>query len=142
MSTNYHTAIPASPKQAANAATFNSPLGELDAALTTTNGSVTALAGGATITNPVLREWAIAESWRYNGAPTYHSTHTDVVASCNIVWPDTSAGVYTAVTIDSVWLEPTEYTLTHTASSKTVTFSGLVRNSDGQITTQYSVAVA
>jgi hypothetical protein len=34
MTTNHHTPIPSSPKQPANAATINGPLGELDAAIT------------------------------------------------------------------------------------------------------------
>lgn len=119
----------------ANADTFNDVFEELDQAIVN-------LAGGADVPADTLLEWALAEAYYLSEAPTYHGTYTDTIATVDIVWPDGETGTYTAVTIDPVWEEPTEFTLTHTASSQTVTAEGLVRDSAGRITTPYSWSVA
>lgn len=133
MTTTYHAPIAVGASNHPD--TVNNPLGQLDAAI----GSVI---GGATVTHARLVEWAASDAYRLGAAPTYSSTYPDVIASCPIVWPDSSSGAYTATVIDSVWEEPTTYALTHTASSKTVTVTGLVRSADGQITTQPTYSVS
>jgi len=134
VTTVYHTPIPSSPKQPANAATFNAPLGELDAAIGLAGG-------GADASDAYLLDNFLAAYLHPSAAPTYDVTYTDVVKTVAVLWPDGSAGVYTAVTIDATWLEPTQWTITHADSGKTLTASGLVRNASGQITTPYTYTV-
>lgn len=165
MGTVFHTAIGTG--AAANAATFNAPLSSLDDALAAAHdadgtlkaGAVdgpTVLASavvswakkrlGANVDNEQLIEWATADVWASRvSAVTYGTAGTAqeyVIVSANFTWPDGSAGVYTAVTVNDTYLTPTEYTLTHAASSKTVTFSGLTFDSTGRIATPYSIAVS
>jgi len=89
----------------------------------------------------MLGNWQAALE-RFNGAPTPHGTYPDMIASANVIWPDGGAGVYTAVTIDPVWLETTHWTLTHAVLGLTLTFSGLIRNSNGFITTPGTFSVS
>ena len=133
MTVNYHTAI--STGAAANAAVVNSPLSQLDTYMGLMGG------GGVAPDNFLYANFEAALS-RMSGNPTYDAVYTDVIETVNVTWPDNSSGVYTAVTIDATWLEPTEWTLTHVLSSKTLTASGLVRNAAGQITTRMTLAVA
>jgi hypothetical protein len=135
MSTNFHTAILSSPKQPANASTVNSPLGELDAAIGLQGG-------GADATNNYIYAHFQDALARWSNDPSYHGVYTDVILAVNVIWPDGSGGLYTAVTVDGTWLEPTQWTLTHTDSGKTLTASGLVRNAAGQITTHMSYNIA
>lgn len=132
MSTNYHTAV--SNGAAANASTVNSPLGQLDQAITN-------LAGGASIPNARLLEWALTGAWKMSAAPTYDGTYTNTISTVAVVWPDGSLGTYTATVINATWEEPTSWNITHATASKTVSSTGLVRNSDGQITTQPTYTV-
>ena len=135
MTTNYHTPIPSSPPQNADAATFNSVYGELDQA-------VTLGGGGSNATDYYILGNFLDALSDFRGNPTYDVTYTDVIKTVNVAWPDSSTGVYTAVTIDATWLEPTEFTVTHVLSGLTLTGSGLVRNAAGQITTRMTLAVA
>ena len=134
MTTNYHTPIPSSPPQDADAATFNSVYSELDTALTL-------LGGGSSATDYFILAHFLGALANMRGNPTYDAVYTDVVETVNVYWPDLSEGTYTAVTIDGTWLEPTEWTLTHVASGKTLTSSGLVRNAAGQITTKPTLTI-
>ena len=133
MTAYFHTAI--STGAAANAAVVNSPLGELDANIATQGG------GANAIGNYLYAHFLDALS-AMAGNPTYDVSYTDVIKTVNVAWPDSSTGVYTAVTIDATWLEPTEFTVTHVLSGLTLTGSGLVRNAAGQITTRMTLAVA
>jgi hypothetical protein len=133
MTTDFHT--PVTLGAAANAATVNNPLAELDAAIGVQGG------GADAQENYLLAHWPAALG-NMTGAPTYDAVYTDVIETVNVDWPDGSAGVYTAVTIDATWEEPTEWTLTHVDSGLTLTASGLVRNAAGQITTQMTLSVA
>lgn len=135
MSPIYHTAIPSSPKQPGNAATVNTPLNQLDTYMGLMCG------GGVAPDNFLYANWEAAVD-RHSGNPTYDVTYTDVIKTVNIIWPDNSSGVYTAVTIDATWIEVTEFTVTHVLSGKTLTGSGLVRNAAGQITTRMTLSVA
>ena len=134
MTTNYHTPIPSSPPQNADAATFNSVYGELDQA-------VTLGGGGSNATDYYILGNFLDALSDFRGNPTYDVTYTDVIKTVAVYWPDLSEGTYTAVTIDGTWLEPTEWTLTHVASGKTLTSSGLVRNAAGQITTNPTLTI-
>ena len=155
MTTYSHT--PVATGAAANAATINSPIGQLDgaigslAALTTTDKVSTvaainevraqAIAGGASVTNAQLIAWA--ESGAYQMATvTYSGTYTQTVASATVTWPDGSTGVFTATTINTSFESVDAYTITHTASSKTVTQAAVTRNADGLITNKPAITVA
>jgi hypothetical protein len=133
MTANYHT--PKVAGFAANASEINTPLGELDAAIGTQGGGADALS------NYLFAHWQDALG-RMTGNPTYDVTYTDVIKTVNVTWPDGSAGVYTATTIDGTWLEPTALSLTHVDSGLTLTGGGLVRNANGQITTRMTLSVA
>ena len=133
MTTQFHDVIATG--AAANASVFNAPLSQLDTAI----GN---LGGGADATSDyIYATWPAALS-RFAGVPTYDGPYTDVVSTLAIVWPDGSAGTYTATAIDSVWLEATAFTLTHADSGLTLTGTGLVRNAAGQITTKMTLSVA
>ena len=133
MSQDFHTPIVTGAD--ANAAIVNSPLASLDAAIGKQGGGADALS------NYLFAHWQDALG-RMAGNPTYDVTYTDVIKTVNVTWPDGSAGVYTAVTIDATWLEPTAISLTHVDSGLTLTGSGLVRNANGQITTRMTLTVA
>jgi hypothetical protein len=135
MTTNYHTPIPSSPKRPANAATFNLVFGELDAAIGLGGG-------GADASDEYLLAHFVAAMLQMTAAPTYDVTYTDVIKTVAVEWPDGSAGVFTATTINATWLEATAFALTHADSGKTLTGSGLVRNAAGQIATQMSFVVS
>ena len=124
MTTNYFTTIPSSPKQAANAATFNGPLGELDEAIGLQGG-------GASATAAVLRAWAGAESFR---SSSITRNANGVVTDATVTWPDGSAGTLetthgypagsaTPDTTEAGWVAPQIVTITHTDSSQTVTIT-------------------
>ena len=132
MTTNHHTAIATG--AAANAATFNSPLAELDAVLTNVQGGASVIAG-------ILTGWTESESWEATSL-TYDGTYTSVVASATVKWPDGSAGTLTATSINATWYAIDAYTITHTASSQTVTQAAVTRNSDGSVTTKPALTVA
>ncbi len=68
--------------------------------------------------------------------------YPDLIGSANVIWPDGSNGVYTAVTVNATWLEATHWTLTHVVLGLTLTFSGLVRDANGFITTPGTFVVA
>lgn len=130
MSTNYHTAI--STGAAANASTVETPLAALDQALTN-------LHGGAAAPDDVLKAWAEAEAYELtaitrdaDGVPT----------TATVKWPDGSAGTFTTVTKNATWLAVDAYTITHTASSKTVTQAAVTRDASGDITVKPALTVA
>lgn len=155
MSTHNHTAI--ANGAAANAATINTPLGTIDAAignltaLTTTaktsavaalneiDADVAALAGGATVTDARLKEWVSGEDYELT-AVTYDADGVPTTAT--VKWPDASAGTFTTTTKNSTWLAVDAYTISHTASGKTVTQTAVTRDSNGQVTVKPALTVA
>lgn len=132
MSTNYHTDVATG--AAANASTFNTPLGALDQAITN-------LSGGSLVTSAVLKEWAQAEAFEMTSI-TYHGTYTGVVSTATVKWPDGSAGTFTATTINSAWEAVDAYTVTHASSGKTVTQAAVTRNASGRVTSKPALTVA
>jgi hypothetical protein len=155
MSTHNHTAIATG--AAANASTFNTPLGALDAAignlttLTTTaktsavaalneiDAALTANVGGAVASDQVLREWAGGEDYELT-AVTYDSD--GVVTTATAKWPDGSAGTFTTTTKNLTWLAVDAYTISHTASGKTVTQAAVTRDGNGLVTVKPALTVA
>ena len=155
MSTHNHTAIATG--AAANAATINTPLGTLDAAignlttLTTTaktsavaalneiDGDVAGLLGGASVSDATIKEWATGEDYELT-AITYDADGVPTTAT--VKWPDASAGTFTTTTKNSTWLAVDAYTISHTASGKTVTQTAVTRDSNGQVTVKPALTVA
>jgi len=155
MSTHNHTAITTG--AAANASTINTPLGTLDAAigdldaLTTTaktsavaalneiDAEMATLAGGATVTDARLKEWVSGEDYELT-AITYDAD--GVVTTATVKWPDGSAGTFTTTTKNSTWLAVDAYTISHTASGKTVTQAAVTRDGSGLVTVKPALTVA
>lgn len=119
----YYTEIPVG--ALANAATFNAPLDEL-------NLAISRQGGGEDASEEYLLAFWIVALQRLASAPEVNAE--GVVVSANIIWPDGSTGLYESVDVDPVWLEATEWTLTHDQSGRILEFSGLIRNGDGVIT--------
>ena len=130
MSTNYHTEI--STGAAANASTFNTPLGVLDAAIGLGGG-------GADATASVLKGWAEGGDYELT-AVTVDSD--EVITTATVKWPDGSAGTFTTTTKNSTWLAVDAYTISHTDSSQTVTQAAVTRNANGTVTTKPALTVA
>lgn len=141
----------------ANSATFNGPLGELDAALgdlstlTTVEQSnlvealnevrANALLGGIYVTQQQLKGWA--ESGAYEATSiTYDTTYPLVVATATVKWPDASVGTFTATTINGTWETVDAYTITHASSGFTVTQAAVTRDINGRVTTKPALTVA
>lgn len=155
MTTYSHT--PITTGAAANAATINSPLGQLDAALGSLAGLSTsakssavaainevvavAITGGASVTDAQLKAWAEGESYELTTI-TYDTTYTGVPATATVKWPDGSAGAFTATTINATFEAVDAYTITHTASGKTVTQAAVTRNTEGAVTAKPALTVA
>lgn len=155
MSTHNHTAIATG--AAANAATINTPLGTIDAAignlttLTTTaktsavaaineiDADLAAVVGGATVTDARLKEWTTGEDYELT-AVTYGADGVPTTAT--VKWPDASAGTFTTTTKNSTWLAVDAYTISHTASGKTVTQTAVTRDGNGQVTVKPALTVA
>ena len=97
------------------------------------------LAGGATVTNARLVEWAEAGAYEPT-AITYDSD--GVVTTATVKWPDASAGTFTTTTKDATHIAINAYTISHTDSGKTVTQAAVTRNSDGAVTTKPALTVA
>jgi hypothetical protein len=96
---------------------------------------------GAAVSSRVLKEWTTAEAYDVT-AVTYSGTATSTVASATVVWPDDSAGVFTATTINATFETIDAYTVTHAVSGKTVTQAAVTRNTDGLITSKPALGVA
>ncbi|MCC6156138.1 MAG: hypothetical protein IT367_20400 [Candidatus Hydrogenedentes bacterium] len=142
---------------AANAATVNAPLGQLDTAIgalaslaTTDKTSLVAavnelrnnaLVGGIYVTHNQLKDWVESEAYEAT-AVTYDTTYALVAASATVKWPDGSAGVFTATTINGVWETIDAYTVTHATSGYTVTQSVVIRDINGQVVTKPALTVA
>lgn len=128
MTTVYHTPLVASPKAAANAATFNSVFAELDTAIGQAGG-------GSAATEAYLRaNWAAALA-NITTVNSYHGTYDQLITSAEVEWPDGSTGTYTATSFDATWEEVTAWNLDHDDSGGNIAYAGLVRNASGQITT-------
>lgn len=147
---NYTPITPGAP---ANAAIINAPINQLDLAI----GDLTTLAttskaligginelqsgviGGATVNAQQLKDWAEGEAYQMTGA-TFDADN--VISGATVLWPDGSGGTFTTTTKDGTWFAINAYTITHTASGKTVTQSAVTRDGNGNITSKPSITVA
>lgn len=130
MTTTYHTAIATG--AVANAATFNTPLGALDAAILAING-------GATVSALRLKEWTQGEEYEITAA-TFDADN--VITTATVKWPDGSAGTFTTTSKNATWLAIDAYTITHTTASKTVTQATVTRDASGNVTVKPALTVA
>lgn len=129
MTTTYHTAI--STGAPVNSSVVNSPLGQLDAA-------IVALHGGASVPDDTLKAWAEGENYEVTAA-TYDADN--VVTTATVKWPDGSAGTFTTTTKNATWLAVDAYTISHTASGKTVTQAAVTRDASGNITAKPALTI-
>lgn len=95
--------------------------------------------GGAGVSSQQLIDWAAGSAFQMT-ALTYDAN--GVLASATGTWPDGSAGTFTATAVNVSFLAVDAYTLTHAASSKTVTQAAVTRNASGDITAQPALTVA
>jgi hypothetical protein len=83
--------------------------------------------------------------WAASAAYTLTSATRDsdgVITTATVAWPDSSTGTFTRTTKNSIWLVIDAYTVTHSASGKTITQSAVTRDANGKITVQPSLTVA
>ena len=105
------------------------------------NANDAGLAGGANVFDQTLREWV--EGGAYEA--TAISFDADgVVTTATVKWPDGSAGTFTTTATDATWLAVNSYTITHTASGKTVTQSAVTTRdaTTGDVTAKPALTVA
>lgn len=86
-----------------------------------------------------LKQWAVAGSYELISGFAYDSD--GVLTDANVNWPDGSAGVFETVSIDPDHLVPSEFTITHVNSGLTVVQGEIVRNDDGNITSNNGITV-
>jgi hypothetical protein len=140
MSTTFHTAITTG--AAANAATVNAPLGQLDAALVTLDAAVDGLLGGASLSVQQLKDWAAGECYE---ATAVIFDSDGVPTTATVKWPDGSAGTWTITPTtgkNTTWLAVDGYSITHTGSGKTVTQPTVTRDGNGAVTVKPALTVA
>jgi hypothetical protein len=89
--------------------------------------------------NDLLIQWADGAAYELTAA-TYDSD--GVVTTATVKWPDASAGTFTTVTKNTTFLAIDAYTITHTASSKTVTQTAYTRDAQGNITVKPALTIA
>lgn len=91
------------------------------------------ITAGDFLTSPTverLLEWAAAGVY----VMTSITRNGDgVITAADVTWPDGSAGVFTATTVNATWKAIDAYTVTHVATSKTVTQAAVTRNGSGEV---------
>lgn len=97
------------------------------------------LASGNDLLTSLLIGWAAGESYTITSATR---DANDVITSATVRWPDGSVGTFTATTINSEFDAIDAYTVTHTASGKTVTQTAVTRNATGAVTAQPTITVS
>jgi hypothetical protein len=100
-----------------------------------------AAGGGATASDQLLKNWTESGAYELT-AITYNVTYPTVIASGVVKWPDGSAGALTVTAQNTTYLKETAFTITHTASGKTVTQAAVTLNTDGNITVKPALTVA
>lgn len=171
---------------AANAATVNGPLAQLDTAIgalsglptsdkssivaslvelqASTNGQIgvlgsltttdqttlvaainevrnNLLVGGIYVTPVQLKDWTESEAYEATSV-TMDTTFDRVVSTAVLKWPDGSAGVFTATSINATWECVDAYTVTHASSGYTVTQAAVTRDSNGRVVTKPALVVS
>jgi hypothetical protein len=136
MTTNYH--VPIAFAAPADSAIINTPLGTLDAELTSQAAAITNLQGGASVASDTLKAWT--ESGAYQLTALTRDSD-GVVTTAAGFWPDGSAGEFVTVTKNATWLAIDAYTVDHKASGKVVTQAAVTRDSDGGITVKPALTI-
>lgn len=85
-----------------------------------------------------LLAWTLAASYSVTSATR---DSDGVITTATVSWPDGSAGTFTRTAKNAIWLVIDAYTVTHSASGKTVTQAAVTRDSNGNITAQPSLTV-
>lgn len=96
---------------------------------------------GASQTDQQLVAWADAEQYEVLSL-TYDTTYPYVLSTATVKWPDGSAGTFTTTSINTTWEAIDAFTVSHTASGRTVTQSAVTRNSNGLVTIKPAMTVA
>ncbi|MCA1806751.1 MAG: hypothetical protein LC687_02645 [Actinobacteria bacterium] len=105
----------------------------------TVAAALNSLGGGANVSDARLIEWTAGEDYETTGITR---DSDGVVTTATVEWPDGSAGTFTTVTKNDIWLCVDAYTVSHTDSGDTVTQSAVTRNSAGEVTTKPALTVA
>lgn len=82
--------------------------------------------------------------WTASGAYSIASATRDsdgVITTASVSWPDGSLGTLTRTAKNQTFLTIDSYTITHSASGKTVTQSAVTRDSLGNITAQPALSI-
>jgi len=125
-------------------------LGDVNAAPTIADGDMLTFSevqekfvpnSGSTVADSQLKAWAESGAYELT-AITYDGTSTSAVSTATAKWPDGSAGVFTATTINSTYGKVDAYTLTHVNSGKTVTQAAVTRDTNGNMTVKPALTVA
>lgn len=98
-----------------------------------------AASAGALATSALLKAWVSSDAYELLSITR---DGNDVITSATVKWPDGSAGTFTATTINSTSHLIDAFTVTHTASGKTVTQAAVTRNADGFPTAYPALTVA
>lgn len=86
----------------------------------------------------LLRMWTQGEDYE----PTAITRNSDgLVTTATVTWPDGSAGTLTATNYNATHGVYDGYTITHTASGKTVTQAAVTRDSNGAATVKPALVV-
>ncbi len=89
-------------------------------------------------TNEELRAWAAAEAY-----PSFTPSRDSdgVITTATLTWPDGSAGVFTTVVKNATFLVIDSFTVTHTASGRTITQPTMTRDSNGNVTVRPALTI-
>lgn len=132
MTTNYHADIATGAPR--NAAIINSPLGQLDAAITN-------VVGGGSVTDQTLKDWAMAGAVRFKPGVSPTRNSDGLVTAATVIWPDGSEGTFTGVA-DGTWKAYASFMVTHVSSGKTVSQPAVTRDETyGYVTNQPALTV-
>lgn len=87
----------------------------------------------------LLKEWTSGEAYE---ATAVTRNANGVITSATVLWPDGSAGTFTATTVNGTWNTVDAFTITHTLSGKTVTQSAVTRDGNGLVTAKPALVVS
>lgn len=109
------------------------------------SGAATALAShlselsGAGVSDETLKDWVAGEAYQLT-AITRNAN--EVPTTATVLWPDATAGTFTSTVINVSFPAVDAFTVSHTASGKTVTQPTVTRNSAGAVTVKPALTVA
>lgn len=98
--------------------------------------------GGVQIAEEVLIGYVTGNQFELVEPITYHGTYIGVLSTADILWRDGSAGEYTTTTFNAAFEAVDAFTMTHTASGKTVVQAAVTRNADGSVTIKPPLSVS